>query len=107
MMTVSEISQYKQRLLDLQAELMDREARIKLHARAGVPADAAEQVTARENDDVIQALDIQIRDQLVQISAALARLESGEYGACARCGERIEAARLDILPYTGVCSSCA
>lgn len=98
---------YKQKLLDLQVQLMEREARIKSHAQAGVPADSAEQVTARENDDVIHALDIQARDELAQISAALSRLAIGEFGKCSRCGKGIEEGRLAALPFTSVCSTCA
>ena len=47
------------------------------------------------------------RDLLAQIDAALERLEDGTYGKCRRCGEAIEAARLEAIPYTPFCADCA
>ena len=42
-----------------------------------------------------------------QIEAALERLDEGEYGICATCGEQIADKRLDVLPYTPFCRKCA
>jgi len=38
--------------------------------------------------------------------AALARLEAGEYGTCATCGEPIPAERLQALPFAVRCVAC-
>jgi DnaK suppressor protein len=38
--------------------------------------------------------------------AALARLESGEYGTCADCGEAIAPARLQAQPFAIRCVAC-
>jgi DnaK suppressor protein len=45
--------------------------------------------------------------ELRRIGAALARVESGEYGYCLTCGEEIEAKRLDFDLATPVCIDCA
>ena len=42
-----------------------------------------------------------------EISDALARLESGTYGECRRCGQAIAAGRLEARPSTAFCISCA
>jgi RNA polymerase-binding transcription factor len=42
-----------------------------------------------------------------KVDAALARIEQGGYGICERCGEAIPMARLDALPYSTLCVSCA
>jgi DnaK suppressor protein len=42
-----------------------------------------------------------------KVDSALASIEAGEYGTCERCGESIPVARLDALPYTTFCVSCA
>lgn len=42
-----------------------------------------------------------------RIAAALARLDEGEFGYCAECGELIATARLDVDPTTPTCVSCA
>jgi DnaK suppressor protein len=43
---------------------------------------------------------------LSEIDAALRRLEDGSYGICEHCGEPIPWERLDVLPMTGLCTSC-
>lgn len=42
-----------------------------------------------------------------EIDAALRRLASGEYGQCERCGGAISLARLQAIPWTRVCRTCA
>lgn len=44
---------------------------------------------------------------LKQIEAALSRLNRGEYGYCAKCGEEIVTARLEAAPATPFCQQCA
>jgi len=43
---------------------------------------------------------------LEQVDAALKRLEAGTYGRCEVCGELIDRARLDALPYAAQCLNC-
>ena len=45
--------------------------------------------------------------ELQRIDAALARIEEGEFGYCAACGDDIEAKRLDQDPTVPNCISCA
>lgn len=47
------------------------------------------------------------RQHLVEIDAALARIESGEYGDCFECGELIHPGRLAADPAVRLCISCA
>ncbi|MGR8921194.1 MAG: TraR/DksA family transcriptional regulator [Gammaproteobacteria bacterium] len=100
-------SDMQDRLETLQAELGERRERLAQHGRDGVPADFEEQATARENDDVVTSLSLQIDGELRQVAAALERIARGEFGRCLRCGGAIEPARIDALPYTEVCSNCA
>ena len=53
------------------------------------------------------ALRERARSQLVEIDAALQRVADGSYGACVSCGEAIAPARLETLPSTRMCMSCA
>ena len=55
----------------------------------------------------VAALVRQARERLTEISAALARLEDGSYGTCARCGQPIPAARLEARPAASTCVGCA
>lgn len=45
-------------------------------------------------------------DLIAEIDTALARLDAGTYGACARCGQPIGAERLAALPYATLCLRC-
>jgi DnaK suppressor protein len=44
---------------------------------------------------------------VTRIDAALARIDAGTYGTCARCGEPIEPRRLAASPYAIQCAECA
>ena len=47
------------------------------------------------------------RRTLLEIESALIRMKKGEYGTCDSCGTTIPKARLDALPWTRICISCA
>ena len=61
----------------------------------------------REGDEVLEAAGLSGQAEIRAIEAALSRIGSGEYGACARCGADIAEARLDLLPWTPLCPACA
>ena len=47
------------------------------------------------------------RGELAQVDAALQRLEAGRYGTCRTCGDEIDEARLEVLPFVLDCAACA
>lgn len=94
-------------LLARQAELNTRLATIESTLDAPQSPDWDDMATAREDDEVLEATGISGQHELRQISAALARLDDGTYGACAKCGAEISEARLNTLPYTPHCRNCA
>ena len=47
------------------------------------------------------------QQEIRMIEAALKRLDEGEYGFCTKCGAVISAERLDVLPHTPFCRTCA
>ena len=51
-------------------------------------------------DQVLEGLGHAGNAEIQAIYAALARLKSGIYGVCARCGDDISEERLDVLPHT-------
>jgi DnaK suppressor protein len=77
------------------------------HKKEPVEKDFAEQVTQRENDDVLSAIDEEAKQTVQLIDAALARIKDGSYGTCAICGEEIPEKRLAALPYATTCMNCA
>jgi DnaK suppressor protein len=65
--------------------------------------DDATELTLREQN---MALRSNAADLISQIDAALTRLDSGEYGSCARCGREINPERLEAKPYATLCIDC-
>jgi RNA polymerase-binding protein DksA len=66
-------------------------------------ADAAA-VTA-ERTEVLGLVD-SLKRMLDNIDAALARIDEGTYGTCARCGNEIGEARLEFRPESIYCVGC-
>ena len=66
-------------------------------------ADAAA-VTA-ERTEVLGLVD-SLKRSLDAIDAALARIDEGTYGTCARCGNDIDEARLEFRPESIYCVDC-
>ncbi len=77
------------------------------HKKEPVEKDFAEQVTQRENDDVLLAINDEAQQTVQLINAALTRIKNGSYGSCSVCGEQIPEKRLAALPYVTTCINCA
>lgn len=94
-------------LLTKKAELTERLDRITANVRRKLDADSKEQAKQLEDQEVVDALGNEAREELAKISAALMRLDNGTFGACANCGETIPADRLQAYPYAQECITCA
>ena len=96
-------------LLQLKDEYVRRITGIRQdleHKNAPVEADFSEQVTQRENDDVLAGLLAEAQVELVRVDAALERMDRGVYGRCVKCGTDIIAERLAALPQADMCRAC-
>lgn len=87
--------------------LTQRVSRIQSHLRDPGSKDSQERATETENEEVLERLDETERGEIEAIRAALRRIDEGTYGACSSCGDEIAPRRLEALPYTSVCVSCA
>ena len=97
-------------LLDKKQELMARAAKVRADiTRSSGPLekDFAEQVVQMENDAVLAGIGEATAAELAQINRALAQLDQGTYGVCSQCGQPIGARRLQALPYSDRCITCA
>ena len=63
-------------------------------------ADSATETYLRELDE---GLEENADHVLVEIDAALARIDDGSYGVCAACGRPIGEERLEAVPYATLC----
>ena len=63
------------------------------------------QVAAEQGES--RALVGQLEETLVEVEAALAKLDDGTYGTCERCSKPIGEARLEAMPASRFCIDCA
>lgn len=91
------------RMADLQGRIGAIEAELDSHQSQ----DWEELATEREGDEVLEGMGLSAQAEIRAIRAALGRIAAGDYGFCAKCGAEIAAERLDLLPYTPFCRSCA
>ncbi|MBW2274655.1 MAG: TraR/DksA family transcriptional regulator [Deltaproteobacteria bacterium] len=89
------------------AQLRERVSKVQSHLREPGNPDWQERATELENDEVLESLDTQGRNELDHIERALRRMESGVYGVCEQCEEEIPVGRLRALPFTTTCVDCA
>ena len=66
----------------------------------------ADQGTATFTKELDMSLEENVRELLVQVDKALARIDAGDYGRCRLCGEAISAGRLEAVPSAELCIKC-
>jgi DnaK suppressor protein len=99
---------FKKQLEALKAELSQRVKKIDKDIRhEGMSADWSEQAVERENDEVLESLGNAADEELLMINYALQRIENNTYFTCSECVGTIPRARLESLPFSSLCVSCA
>ncbi|MGF1649649.1 MAG: TraR/DksA family transcriptional regulator [Hyphomicrobiaceae bacterium] len=88
-------------------ELTGRLKRIERHLEQTPNPDWQERAQEAEMDEVLEGLGHAGTTEVRAIRAALVRIKEKTYGTCVRCGDPISEARLDVLPHTPICRSCA
>ncbi len=104
------MTQLAQREATLRARLAELEARlvgIDRELDSHNSRDWEELAVEREEDEVLEGIGQSGLAEMEAIRAALGRIEDGSYGECVQCGAAIADARLDVLPATPFCSTCA
>lgn len=117
-LTKAELKTYKERLLAL---------RSRLRGDVSQMADAALNKNRIQSNGDLSSMPIHMADlgsdnfeqeftlglmeaeggTLMQVEAALERIEDGTYGTCEECGVKIPKKRLNALPYASMCVKCA
>ena len=88
-------------------ELAARLERITANLRRGYDADSKERAKEMEDNEVVDALGNEAREEIAKISDALRRYDKGEFGLCIGCGTAISSQRLKAYPYAKECIDCA
>ncbi len=116
-MTEAEVAGYRQSLTSLRrrldgdvSHLADEALNGRQHGDGGdsrMPTHMADIGSDAFEQDFTLSLLANERQVLDEISAALDRLDTGRFGACEECSGSIPKSRLNALPYTRYCVSCA
>lgn len=93
-------------LLRLRDQL-ERINRDRSHAENPLDPDFAEQAVQRQNDEVLDRIELALRVELEQIEHALAQMSLGQGEHCEACGAPIGPRRLTALPFATQCAVCA
>jgi DnaK suppressor protein len=99
----------RERLEKQRQEILDM---YKHDVRAGQESadDGTEDIVDRANNaynrELMFSLSDSERQMVLQIEAALARMDAGAYGRCANCGNAIALRRLEAVPYARFCIDC-
>jgi len=105
---MQEQEKLKQKLMAMKLDVTQRINAIDKDIRhEGMSADWAEQATERENDEVLESLGNSAEQELLMINSALKRIDAGDYFSCSLCGNDILVERLELLPFSSHCVSCA
>ncbi len=110
-MNDEDIARFRQRLLDLREELLALARQVEQSTQV-VELDQT-RVGRLSRIDALQAQQMALETerrrviQLRQVDVALAKIERGDYGLCARCEAEIDPRRLSVNPLATHCIHCA
>jgi DnaK suppressor protein len=95
-----------QRRHDLRNEVSERMRTIRGRGPAAAYPTGVDASETSVPEDLELAV-IQIRAEMIAaITAALVRLDEGDFGRCQECGEEIAEKRLRALPFATCCKDC-
>lgn len=102
-----DFSERKQMLESRRRALAGHLVEVEHSLDAPMSKDWEDRASERQGDEVLESLGLHELEELRQIDAALGRLKDGSYGFCLICGDAIDDKRLEVLPATPFCSTCA
>ncbi len=104
---MNETARHKAGLEARLQELTQRMQRIEAELDAPPAQDWEDLAIEREDDEALEGVGLASQAEERRLRAALARIADGSYGTCTRCGGAIEPQRLEAVPETPFCQSCA
>jgi len=111
-----DLDKYEQKLEEKRAEIAENIKRLEGESsgRDRLSREVAQQDFEGGGDAALQAMTRSqnaamignLRDMLISIDEAMAKIEDGTYGVCEVCGKNIPKKRLDALPEAIMCTKC-
>jgi DnaK suppressor protein len=102
-LTKSLVEKCKKALVETKADILNRVRDVQQglnDSEDGKSGDEGDQTNKALAESEFLALNERLRNQLVEIEFALARIERGTYGICEETEEEIESERLMAIPWT-------
>jgi len=110
MLSKENLENFKEKLLkeklQILSDVLGEELALKYFS-SDVEGDSADKASDVYENQVLTSLSGIQRETIDKINNALKRIEDGTYGKCSACGADIEIERLNVVPYTDLCSNCA
>jgi DnaK suppressor protein len=102
---------FKSKLLKMRSELEELDAISKPSAETVILDQSSvgrlSRIDALQGQQMALEAGRRRKQQILQIKAALVRIENGDFGYCASCGQEIAAGRLTINPAASRCVKCS
>ena len=103
------VTEFRERLRNARGELL-RTVLLTGDERRGLddrePGTLSEDSARGVMTDLVASLNARERRELDEIQEAMARLETGSFGACEICGASISRPRLRAIPWARHCLAC-
>ncbi len=113
-MNATETQQYRTRLLHMRQQLVEAVEHVRTALNDGSVARGEISIVRThmadsdsEGEDANLVVVQNEHEILEAVDAALQRIDDGTFGSCEQCGREIAGPRLDALPYTPYCITCA
>jgi len=103
---MTNVNLYRQKLVARKQELSERLEQLEDVLDDPKSQDFSEHAVESEFDEVYESQGRAGLKEMAAIDAALERVEKGEFGICASCGNTISKERLDAVPYAALCRNC-
>jgi DnaK suppressor protein len=96
------IAECRIKLLEMKRAILNRvrDGRIEFESLDKNGGDEADQTMRHVAENDFLSVQQRLKEQLVEIEFALARIESGKFGICEETDELIETERLRAIPWT-------
>jgi DnaK suppressor protein len=102
----ADLIERKQALWDEMVQDLERDAKADHQELIDSIRDRGDEALEELRERTVFSLIEMKHDELQRIEDAIRRIESGEYGRCVDCGERIGLPRLRAMPYAVRCRRC-
>jgi DnaK suppressor protein len=100
---------YQDKLLQRRESLLGQVQAAEAYSRerdAEATQDPADMAANAYTKELLMSMSTNDRQLLQSIDTALDRIDDGEYGKCANCGQPIQEKRLEAVPWARHCIRC-